>query len=73
MISMNATAKLIHGLGGPAEVARRLGFKPKGGTQRVCNWITRNRIPLQVQVDHPDLFPMATKQPLAGRSSAVSS
>jgi hypothetical protein len=54
----NATAQLIASLGGPAEVARRLGYSASGGTQRVSNWIARNRIPLQVRVDNPDLFPM---------------
>lgn len=69
---MNETAKLIKDLGGPAEVARRLNFTAKGSTQRVCNWITRNRIPLQIRVDHPDLFPM-DRNPLACRSHAISS
>jgi len=54
---MNSTAKIIDGLGGSAEVSRRLGFDPSGGTQRVFNWITRDRIPAQIQLDHPDLFP----------------
>lgn len=73
-VHMNTTAKLIHELGGPAHVARLLGFSTAGGTQRVSNWIARNRIPLQVRVDHPDLFPLhpVSKIPLAGRSSASS-
>jgi len=61
---MNATAKLIHDLGGPAKVARRLGFSANGGTQRVSNWIMRDNIPLQVRADYPDLFPLPVPKPL---------
>lgn len=61
---MNTTAKLINDLGGPAKVARRLGFTTKGGTQRVFNWIARDNIPLQVRVDYPDLFPLPAPKPL---------
>ena len=47
---------LIVNLGGPACVAKRLGFDKKpGGTQRVQNWMARG-IPAQVRLDHPDLF-----------------
>jgi len=69
----NATAQLIHSLGGASAVARRLGFSATSGVQRVCNWIYRDRIPLQMRVDHPDLFPMhpQVSKPLAGRSSAA--
>lgn len=47
-------ADLINTLGGPAKVARLLGFE-KFGVQRVQNWITRG-IPAQVKLDHPELF-----------------
>jgi hypothetical protein len=68
----NATAQLIASLGGPAEVARRLGYPASGGTQRVSNWIARNRIPLQVRVDHPDLFPMHAASVDTGCGTAAS-
>lgn len=63
---MNATGKLIRALDGPAEVARRLGYS----TQRVSNWIARDRIPLQVRVDHPDLFPLPPPKLPATQPSA---
>lgn len=70
---MNSIGLHIHGLGGPAQVARRLGFPLAIGTQRVSNWIARGSVPLKICVDHPDLFPMSLYQPLADRPSAVSS
>jgi hypothetical protein len=45
----------IESLGGPAKLAKLLGFKKIGGVQRVQNWITRG-IPARVKLDHPDLF-----------------
>lgn len=41
-------------LGGPAKVARLLGFG-KWGTNRVSNWMDRG-IPAAVKVQRPDLF-----------------
>lgn len=65
---MNTTAKLIQDLGGPAVVARRLGYS----TQRVSNWIARDCIPLQERVDRPDLFPLPPPKPPAIPACAVS-
>lgn len=48
-------AELIAELGGPAQLARLLGFTSKFGTQRVQNWISRG-IPVRVKYDRPDLF-----------------
>lgn len=45
---------LIDRLGGPAEVARLLGYG-HGGTQRVHNWKQRG-IPAAVKLARPDLF-----------------
>lgn len=56
---MNTTAKLIQDLDGPAAVARLLGYS----TQRVSNWISRDCIPLQERVNHPDLFPLPPPKP----------
>lgn len=53
---VNETERVIQALGGPAVVARKLNFNPKNGTQRVYNWIARDRIPAQVRLDHPELF-----------------
>lgn len=55
MTKKHPDAKLIQALGGPAEVARRLGLKPEIGTQRVHNW-TKRGIPALVRLTHPDVF-----------------
>lgn len=58
-------AALIDFLGGPATVARMLGFDPKGGTQRVQNWKSRG-IPEVVKLRRPDVFgpaPAAAEAP----------
>jgi hypothetical protein len=47
-------SETIKRLGGPAVLAKRLGYK-NGGTQRVFNW-TKRGIPAQVKVDFPKLF-----------------
>lgn len=54
MEHLHPDAALIDGLGGPAKVARLLGFEVHG-TQRVFNW-RRRGIPSAVKVSHPDLF-----------------
>ena len=46
---------LIDSLGGPAALARLLGFLPASGTQRVHNWKARG-IPAYIKVAHPELF-----------------
>lgn len=49
-------AKLIDRLGGPAILAKTLGFDPKsGGVQRVQNW-KRRGIPEVIRLRNPDLF-----------------
>jgi hypothetical protein len=48
-------AALIDELGGPAAVARLLGFNPKGGTQRVQNWKARG-IPVVTRLRREDIF-----------------
>lgn len=45
---------LLLSLGGPAKVARLLGYG-KGGTNRVCNWMDRG-IPSAVKVQFPEIF-----------------
>jgi hypothetical protein len=53
---------LIKTLGGPAKVARLLGYVPnKGGTQRVQNWLSRG-IPFEVKVKHRDIFLCETEK-----------
>lgn len=47
-------ADIIRALGGPTEVARRLGFT-SGGVQRVHNWLQRG-IPARIKLEHPALF-----------------
>lgn len=49
-------AQLIKDLGGPAVLARKLGYDTdNGGVQRVQNWLTRG-IPPKVKLERPDLF-----------------
>ena len=56
MTAMNQDAQIIQRLGGPSEVARRLGYEVKNrGAQRVHNWLKRG-IPSAVKVKHPELF-----------------
>lgn len=47
--------ELIQAMGGPAAVARMLGFKLPRGIQRVQNWKTRG-IPARILVDHAKVF-----------------
>jgi hypothetical protein len=48
--------QIIESLGGPTEVARKLGLDPaKGAVQRIQNWMTRG-IPARVRLDHLDVF-----------------
>lgn len=46
---------LITDLGGPAKVARLLGYEPRGGIQRVQNWRYRG-IPAEVKLSFPKIF-----------------
>jgi hypothetical protein len=47
---------VIDALGGPAKVARLLGYDTaSGGIQRVQNWMTRG-IPHAVRLKHIDIF-----------------
>jgi len=54
-------SKLIDDLGGPAKVARLLGYPNQGGVQRVQNWKSRG-IPPKVRLERPDLFQVPTVQ-----------
>lgn len=56
---MHKDAELIDSLGGPADVARRLGFEMPRGTQRVQNWKYRG-IPPYTRVTRTDVFGRAT-------------
>jgi len=57
--TMHKDSELIDRLGGPAEVARRLGFAMPKGTQRVQNWKYRG-IPPYTRVTRTDVFGPAT-------------
>lgn len=48
-------AELIAEHGGPAALARKLGYATPHGTQRVSNWIRRG-IPPAVKLEHMELF-----------------
>jgi len=55
-------AELIERLGGPAAVAKRLGYDPKkGGSQRVNNWRARG-IPEVIRLRRTDIFGPAPAQ-----------
>jgi hypothetical protein len=54
-MSKHPDSLLIKELGGPAQVAERLGLPKYGGVQRVQNWMVRG-IPSAVKVQHPALF-----------------
>jgi len=53
--TVDADRRLIESLGGPAKLAKLLGFDPDGGTQRVQNWKVRG-IPAGVRLARPDIF-----------------
>ena len=55
MLNIEKDRKLIEKLGGPAKLARLLGYSEPGGTNRVCNWLTRG-IPPRVKIEHQDIF-----------------
>lgn len=54
--TMHPDSELITRLGGPAQLARKLGIDPRsGGTQRVQNWKYRG-IPEIWRLRRPDVF-----------------
>lgn len=55
---------IIEKHGGPAKLARKLGFEKHNGTQRVSNWITRG-IPPRVKLEHPELFGVENRRKAA--------
>lgn len=54
-LELHPDAELIDSLGGPASVARKLGFVMPGGTQRVHNWKYRG-IPPYTRLVRSDVF-----------------
>lgn len=48
-------ADIIKTHGGPAQLARLLGYDMPHGVQRVQNWLSRG-IPAKVKLDRPDIF-----------------
>lgn len=52
---LQADRALIADLGGPTQLAEKLGYEKLGGVQRVQNWTVRG-IPAAVKVKRPDLF-----------------
>ncbi|OEZ02293.1 MULTISPECIES: hypothetical protein [Stenotrophomonas] len=55
VIEVHPDAQLIDQLGGPAVVARALGFDMPGGVQRVHNWKSRG-IPPLTRITRTDVF-----------------
>ncbi|WP_042599294.1 hypothetical protein [Xanthomonas campestris] len=58
---LHPDAEVIDSLGGPASVARKLGFVMPGGTQRVQNWKYRG-IPPYLRLVRADVFGPAPKK-----------
>ena len=52
---MHEDAKLIDSLGGPAELARTLGYRMPGSVQRVQNWKYRG-IPEVIRLRRTDVL-----------------
>lgn len=74
---IEADARLIQALGGPAKVATMLGWANPGGQRRVTNWRKRG-IPPAVKLKYPLTFLVGMQaaanqlqQPAALPSSAV--
>ncbi|KLJ02846.1 hypothetical protein WQ56_00765 [Luteimonas sp. FCS-9] len=59
-------ASVIEALGGPAELARKLGFELPRGVQRVQNWKYRG-IPEIERLRRPDIFGAVVDDPDADR------
>ena len=59
---MSNDSKTIDALGGPAAVARKLGYPLPGGAARVSNW-KRRGIPAKVKLEFPWLFIKAEVKP----------
>ncbi len=52
---IEADRALIQSLGGPTQLAKRLGYTKPGSVQRVQNWTVRG-IPPSVKLAHPVIF-----------------
>lgn len=52
---IEADRALIQSLGGPTQLAKRLGYTKPGSVQRVQNWTVRG-IPPSVKLAHPEIF-----------------
>lgn len=71
MDNLHPDAVLIDRLGGPATVAKALGFDPqRGGTQRVTNW-KRRGIPELIRLRHPAVFAEADNATAGADSEAA--
>jgi hypothetical protein len=61
-------ADIIKSHGGPAQLARLLGYDMPHGVQRVQNWLSRG-IPSKVKVERPDIFLAHLQHQHAGESA----
>ncbi|WP_285311213.1 hypothetical protein [Stenotrophomonas maltophilia] len=66
--AMHKDSELIDKLGGPAKVAKKLGFEMPKGIQRVQNWKYRG-IPPYTRVTRTDVFGPAPKKKGASRAA----
>lgn len=67
--SLTEDRRLIQALGGPTQLAKRLGYQKPGSVQRVQNWTVRG-IPPAVKVAHPDIFLTSIKTKRSNTASA---
>lgn len=67
--TLEADRELIQALGGPTQLAKRLGYQKPGSVQRVQNWTVRG-IPPAVKVAHPDIFLTSIKTKRLNTASA---
>lgn len=68
-VEFHEDSALIEQLGGPAAIARRLGYEQPAGTRRVQNWKYRG-IPELVLLKNPDIFgPAPSEKPEAERAA----
>ncbi len=59
--TLDSDRRLIQALGGPTQLAKRLGFQKPGSVQRVQNWTVRG-IPPAVKLAHPEIFLASNKR-----------
>lgn len=55
-MELTTDQKLIKELGGPAELARKLGLENPKGCRRIYAWYRKGKIPADWKLKRPDLL-----------------